>query len=77
MHIGLIVGIGPAATDCYRRFLVSTFAQAGADLGAMRGNGGIRPGTGPRRPSMLRDQPALHDVGSTSTGSGLPSMRSL
>ena len=27
MHIGLIGGIGPAATDFYYRRLISTFAQ--------------------------------------------------
>jgi len=32
MHIGLIVGIGPAATDYYYRYLISAFAQAGQDL---------------------------------------------
>ncbi|MDF0606266.1 aspartate/glutamate racemase family protein [Neisseriaceae bacterium TC5R-5] len=32
MHIGLIVGIGPAATDYYYRYLISTLARAGQDL---------------------------------------------
>jgi len=32
MHIGLIVGIGPAATDYYYRYLISAFARAGRDL---------------------------------------------
>ena len=32
MHIGMIVGIGPAATDYYYRFLISALADAGADL---------------------------------------------
>ena len=32
MHIGLIVGIGPAATDYYYRQLISAAAQAGKDL---------------------------------------------
>lgn len=32
MHIGLIVGIGPAATDYYYRTLISAMAQAGQDL---------------------------------------------
>ena len=32
MHIGLIVGIGPAATDYYYRYLISAFARAGQDL---------------------------------------------
>ncbi len=32
MHIGLIVGIGPAATDYYYRHLISAFSQAGQDL---------------------------------------------
>jgi len=32
MHIGLIVGIGPAATDYYYRYLIGTLARAGVDL---------------------------------------------
>jgi len=32
MHIGLIVGIGPAATDFYYRYLISALAQAGRKL---------------------------------------------
>jgi aspartate racemase len=32
MHIGLIVGIGPAATDYYYRQLISAAARAGHDL---------------------------------------------
>jgi aspartate racemase len=32
MHIGLIVGIGPAATDYYYRHLISALARAGQDL---------------------------------------------
>lgn len=32
MHIGLIGGIGPAATDYYYRRLIATFAQNGAPL---------------------------------------------
>jgi aspartate racemase len=32
MHIGMIVGIGPAATDYYYRYLISASAQAGRDL---------------------------------------------
>lgn len=32
MHIGLIVGIGPAATDYYYRYLISALARAGHDL---------------------------------------------
>jgi aspartate racemase len=32
MHIGLIVGIGPAATDYYYRQLISAAASAGKDL---------------------------------------------
>ena len=32
MHIGLIVGIGPAATDYYYRQLISAAARAGQDL---------------------------------------------
>lgn len=32
MHIGLIVGIGPAATDYYYRYLIAALARAGVDL---------------------------------------------
>ena len=32
MHIGLIVGIGPAATDYYYRHLIAAAARAGKDL---------------------------------------------
>jgi len=32
MHIGLIVGIGPAATDYYYRYLIAALAAAGHDL---------------------------------------------
>lgn len=32
MHIGMIVGIGPAATDYYYRQLIAIMAQAGVDL---------------------------------------------
>ena len=32
MHIGMIVGIGPAATDYYYRYLISAMAKAGHDL---------------------------------------------
>lgn len=32
MHIGMIVGIGPAATDYYYRHLISTMAKQGCDL---------------------------------------------
>jgi aspartate/glutamate racemase len=32
MHVGLIVGIGPAATDLYYRFLITTLAARGVDL---------------------------------------------
>jgi len=32
MRIGLIVGIGPAATDLYYRFLITTLAARGVDL---------------------------------------------
>jgi aspartate racemase len=32
MHIGLIVGIGPAATDYYYRYLISAAARVGKDL---------------------------------------------
>lgn len=32
MHVGLIVGIGPAATDLYYRFLIATMAAGVVDL---------------------------------------------
>lgn len=32
MHLGLIVGIGPAATDYYYRSLIGAFARRGVDL---------------------------------------------
>jgi aspartate racemase len=32
MHVGLIVGIGPAASDYYHRYLISALARAGHDL---------------------------------------------
>ena len=32
MHIGLIVGIGPAATDFYYRYLIAALARGGQDL---------------------------------------------
>jgi aspartate racemase len=32
MHIGMIVGIGPAATDYYYRYLISALAKEGHDL---------------------------------------------
>jgi aspartate racemase len=32
MHIGMIVGIGPAATDYYYRYLISAMAKEGRDL---------------------------------------------
>jgi aspartate racemase len=32
MHVGLIVGIGPAATDLYYRSLITTLAARGVDL---------------------------------------------
>jgi len=32
MHIGMIVGIGPAATDYYYRYLISAMAKAECDL---------------------------------------------
>lgn len=32
MHIGMIVGIGPAATDYYYRYLISAMAKTGCDL---------------------------------------------
>ena len=32
MHIGMIVGVGPAATDYYYRYLIAALARAGQDL---------------------------------------------
>jgi aspartate racemase len=32
MHIGMIVGVGPAATDYYYRYLISALARAGQEL---------------------------------------------
>jgi len=32
MHVGLIVGIGPAATDYYYRTLIAQMAAAGSEL---------------------------------------------
>ena len=32
MHLGLIVGIGPAATDYYYRYLIGAFTRSGIDL---------------------------------------------
>ena len=32
MHLGLIVGIGPASTDYYYRYLISAFSKAGLPL---------------------------------------------
>ena len=32
MHIGMIVGVGPAATDFYYRYLIAALARAGKDL---------------------------------------------
>ena len=32
MPIGMIVGIGPAATDYYYRYLISAMTKAGCDL---------------------------------------------
>jgi aspartate racemase len=32
MHVGLIVGIGPAATDIYYRFVIAAMAARGVDL---------------------------------------------
>src|SRR5215467_4604510 len=32
MHVGMIVGIGPAATDYYYRYLIKAFGLANRDL---------------------------------------------
>jgi len=32
MHLGLIVGIGPASTDYYYRYLINAFSKAGLEL---------------------------------------------
>lgn len=49
MHIGLIVGIGPAATDYYYRQLISAAARAGKDLELTMAHADT--------PTLLRHQP--------------------
>jgi len=48
VHIGLIVGIGPAATDYYYRYLISALAQAGRDLTLTMAHADV--------PTLLRNQ---------------------
>src|SRR5512147_1035352 len=55
MHIGLIVGIGPAATDYYYRYLISALTQAGQDLTLTMAHADTR--------TLLRNQ-AERNVGS-------------
>ena len=50
MHIGMIVGIGPAATDYYYRQLIATMAKAGVDLQLTMAHADT--------PSLLRHQAA-------------------
>jgi aspartate racemase len=52
MHIGLIVGIGPAATDYYYRHLISAAARAGKDLELTMAHADT--------PTLLRHQAAGH-----------------
>ena len=53
MHIGMIVGIGPAATDYYYRYLISALARAGQDLQLTMAHADAR--------TLLRNQ-AEHNV---------------
>ena len=48
MHIGLIVGIGPAATDYYYRYLIAAAARAGKELELTMAHADT--------PSLLRNQ---------------------
>ncbi len=48
MHIGLIVGIGPAATDYYYRHLISALARTGQDLTLTMAHADV--------PTLLRNQ---------------------
>jgi aspartate racemase len=48
MHIGLIVGIGPAATDFYYRYLIAAAARIGKDLELTMAHADT--------PSLLRNQ---------------------
>ncbi|MES2951147.1 MAG: aspartate/glutamate racemase family protein [Pseudomonadota bacterium] len=48
MHVGLIVGIGPAATDYYYRYLISALARAGQDLTLTMAHADV--------PTLLRNQ---------------------
>ncbi len=54
MHIGLIVGIGPAATDNYYRYLIAASAQAGRDLDVTMAHADTK--------TLLKNQ-AEHNVG--------------
>ena len=54
MHIGMIVGIGPAATDFYYRYLIASLARAGKDLDLSMAHADA--------PTLLRNQ-ANNDVG--------------
>jgi aspartate racemase len=42
MHIGLIGGIGPAATECYYRGLIDRHARAGTELDVMIAHASVR-----------------------------------
>jgi len=55
MHIGMIDGIGPAATDFYYRYLIAALARAGKDLDLSMAHADT--------PALLRNQ-AKNDVGS-------------
>lgn len=55
MHIGMIVGIGPAATDFYYRYLIASLARAGKGLDLSMAHADA--------PTLLRNQ-ANNDFGS-------------
>ncbi len=53
MHIGLIVGIGPAATDFYYRYLIAAAARIGRDLELTVAHADT--------PTLLRNQSTAND----------------
>ena len=53
MHIGLIVGIGPAATDFYYRYLIAAAARIGKDLELTMAHADT--------PTLLRNQSTAND----------------
>ena len=50
MNVGMIVGIGPAATDYYYRAIIRKMAEAGRDLNMMMAHADT--------PTLLRHQSA-------------------